>query len=119
MPRPSTTDSLDTSHDLQQRLNPIAPSSTSTTNNVPLMSTTDDLANGNSSIFSSRLSLPTKLSDKKSSIDQQNDLRPAMQDKSIQCLDDHENSTNEQLNHSPGKRNGQSSDESWTVAADT
>ncbi len=109
MPRPSTTDSLDTSHDLQQRLNPIAqnnPSLTSTTN-VPLISTTDDLANSNSSIFSSsdyrsqsasnRLSLPTKLSDKKSlhliSMDQQNDLRPAMEDKSIQSIDDHENST--------------------------
>jgi hypothetical protein len=126
MPRPSTTDSLDTSHDLQQRLNPINPSSTSTIN-VPLISTTDDLTNSNSSIFSSpdnRLSLSTKFSDKKSSsnihlisIDQQNDLRPAMEDKSIQCIDDHENST-DQLIHSSTKRNGQANDESWTVAAD-
>jgi hypothetical protein len=152
MPRPSTTDSLDASHDLQQRLNPIAPnnpSSTSTTN-MPLISTTDDLANSNSSIFSSpdyrspststRLSLPTN---KKSSnihlisIDQQNDLRRSMEDKSIQCIGNHENSTDEQLtksnqeipliyfsnlflDHSSStKRNGQSSDESWTVAADT
>jgi hypothetical protein len=134
MPRPSTTDSLDTSHDLQQRLNPINPSSTSTIN-VPLISTTDDLTNSNSSIFSSpdyrsqsasnRLNLSTKFSDKKSSsnihlisIDQQqNDLQPAMEDKSIQCIDDHENST-DQLTHSSTKRNGQANDESWTVAAD-
>jgi hypothetical protein len=40
-----------------------------------------------------------------------------MEDKSIQCIDDHENST-DQLTHSSTKRNGQTNDESWTVAAD-
>jgi hypothetical protein len=125
MPRPSTTDSLDTSHDLQQRLNTTTTTnnslSTSTTN-VPLIinnhTTTDDLANSNSLIFSSpnyhqqststRLSLPTTLSNKKISnihllsIQQQNDRnlsssnsRPLMEDKCIQCIDDNENSTEE------------------------
>ncbi|CAF5082375.1 unnamed protein product, partial [Rotaria socialis] len=49
-----------------------------------------------------------------------------MEDKCIQCIDDNENSI-EQLTKGnlPKKRNGQSlddnssSDESWTVAADT
>ncbi|CAF4402361.1 unnamed protein product, partial [Rotaria magnacalcarata] len=58
MPRPSTTDPVDTSHDLQQRLNTTTSSNISTsTLNVPLTitnhNTTDDLANGNSTIFSS------------------------------------------------------------------
>jgi hypothetical protein len=133
MPRPSTTDSFDSST--------INPSSTSTTN-VPLIinhhTSTDDLANSHSSIFSSsdyrqqspstRLSLPTTISDKKIStihlfsVQPQNDLsssnaRPTMEDKSIQCIDDNANSTEEQIK--TNKRNGQSNDESWTVAADT
>jgi hypothetical protein len=157
MPRPSTTDSLDTSHDLQQRLNIITTntgsSTSTTTTNVPLIinnhTSTDDLTNSNSSIFSSpdyrqqstltRLSLPTTLSNKKppniqlvsiQQQQQQNDLnlsssnsRPIMEDKCIQCIDDNVNSTTEEQitknNNSSMKRNGQSSDESWTVAADT
>ncbi|CAF3289336.1 unnamed protein product [Rotaria sp. Silwood2] len=208
MPRPSTTDSLDTSHDLQQRLNTITTNnlSTSTTTNVPLTinnhTTTDDLTNGNSTIFSSsdyrqqststrliqQYNLPRTHLDKTSSnihllsTQQHNDsaissydlnisspnsipikrcssiqlnnnsnsiktittplispikslcstsnIRPLMEDKCIQCIDDNENSTehNEQLTKSNilKKRNGQShddnnssSDESWTVAADT
>jgi hypothetical protein len=75
MPRPSTTDSLDSSHDLQQRLNPPTSSAPSTPNiNVPLIinnsNPIDDLANSNSST-STRLiqqhSLPTIISDKKTS----------------------------------------------------
>jgi hypothetical protein len=136
MPRPSTTDSLDTSHDLQQRLNTTTntTASTSSTTNVPLIinnhTTTDDLANSNSSIFSSsdyrqqststRLSLPTTLSNKQLL----SNSRPLMEDKSIQCIDNNENSTEEHdeqiTDTSAKKRNGQSSDdESWTVAADT
>ncbi|CAM4746966.1 unnamed protein product [Rotaria magnacalcarata] len=182
MPRPSTTDPVDTSHDLQQRLNTTTSSNISTsTLNVPLTitnhNTTDDLANGNSTIFSStdfRQQLtPTRLIQQYSlptitTQTQHNDstydlnilspnsipihhnsshsiktittplispiqslcstpnIRPAMEDKSIQCIDDNENSI-EQLTKSnlSTKRNGQSrddnssSDESWTVAADT
>lgn len=117
MPRPSTTDSLD----LQQRLNPTL---TSNTTNVPLIinsqSTIDDLTNSNTSMFSSssdyrqqstssiRLNLPDKFSSLNS--------RPTMEDKSIQCIDEHDNNIE---NHSSLKRNGQTNDESWTVAADT
>ncbi|CAF1604533.1 unnamed protein product [Rotaria sp. Silwood1] len=176
MPRPSTIDSVDTSHDLQQRLN------TTTTSNVPLTinnhSTTVDLTNGNSTIFSSsdyrQQSTSTHLIQQYnlSTLKQQHNdstissydlnisssnsipikhcnlntiktittplispicsttnIRPIMEDKCIQCIDDNENSTehNEQLIK---KRNGQShddddddnnlsNDESWTVAADT
>ncbi|CAF3589571.1 unnamed protein product [Rotaria sordida] len=209
MPRPATTDSIDTSHDLQQRLNTTTATnnlSTLTTTNVPLIinnhNATDDLTNGNSTIFSSpdycqqststrliqQYNLPTTHSDKTLSnihllsTQQLNDstissydlnrsssnsipikrcnsiqlnnnsnsiktittplispiqslcstsnIRPLMEDKCIQCIDDNENSTehNEQLtkNNISKKRNGQShddnnlsSDESWTVAADT
>lgn len=77
MPRPSPTDSIDASHDLQQRLNTAINNTSST--NVPLIinnhTVTDDLATTNNlSLFSStptRLiqqhSLPTTLSDKKPS----------------------------------------------------
>jgi hypothetical protein len=164
MPRPSPTDSNDTSHDIQQRLN------TTTSNNllvppinVPLIinnhGATDELANNNNSSlfpitptrFIQQNSLPTTLSDKKTSnihilsrqqhnnsTTSSNDLnisssnsisvhrsspiqlnnhpssiktittplvspiqslrstsnaRPLMKDKSIQCIDDNENST--------------------------
>ncbi|CAF3760547.1 unnamed protein product [Adineta steineri] len=201
MPRPSPTDSIDTSHDLQQRL-------TTTTNNtssipatnVPLIinnhTATDNVANNNnSSLFPStsthliqQHNLSTTLSDKKPSnihlisrqqhdnstissnelnISSPNSIsihrnspiqlnnnpsslktittplmspiqqtlrttsnsRPLMKDKSIQCIDDNENSTGDEeqitKNNLSKKRNGHShensssSDESWTVAADT
>lgn len=110
MPRPSTADSLDTNTP-----------STSTTN-VPLIinnhSTIDDLGNSNSFDYrqSSRLSLPATtatFSNKKFSnihllsTQQENDLnlsstnsRPIMEDKSIQCIEDNENSTEEQITKS-------------------
>lgn len=180
MPRPSTTDHIDTSQDLHQRLNTTASSNLSTsTTNVPLTITShtasDDLSTGNSTIFASsdyhqqqstptrfikQYSLPTTLSDKNSSninllsTQKTNDstissydrntsspnsiptqrsssiklnnnpnlirtittplispvqslsctttIRPVMEDKSIQCIDDNENSTdhNEQLSKS-------------------
>ena len=59
MPRPSTTDSIETSHDSQRRLNTKTSNtpSTPTTTNVPLIinhhNTTGDLANSNLSLFSS------------------------------------------------------------------
>ena len=81
MPRPSPADSIDASHDLQQRLNTITSTTTSIPpTNLPLIinnhATTDDLAhnNLNASLFSStatRLiqhqSLPTTLADKTTS----------------------------------------------------
>lgn len=45
--------------------------------------------------------------------------RPTMEDKSIQCLQDHENSTIDEQTTKNRKRNGQIDDDSWTVAADT
>ncbi|CAF3360538.1 unnamed protein product [Rotaria socialis] len=182
MPRPSTTDPIDPSHDLQQRLHTTTSSNISTsTLNVPLTitnhNTTDDLANCNSTIFSStdfrqqltptrliqQYSLPTIATQTQhndstydlnilspnsipiqhnsshsiktitiplispiQSLCSTSNIRPAMEDKCIQCIDDNENSI-EQLTKGnlPKKRNGQSlddnssSDESWTVAADT
>jgi hypothetical protein len=184
MPRPSTTDSLDTSHDLQQRLNPptsSTPSTPTATINVPLIinnpNQTDVLANSNSSLIPSTstrliqhhslisdkktsnihvLSIPKQHNDSTTSTNDLNksssncisihrnnplissNSRPAMEDKSIQCIDDNENSTanSDQITKSnlrflfiylfisifffvDKKRNRQSSDESWTVAADT
>jgi hypothetical protein len=149
MPRPSTTDPIDTSHDLQQRLNTTTSSNLSTsTLNVPLTitnhnNTTDDLANGHSTIFSStdfrqqltptrliqQYSLPTQTQHNDLNLSSPNsipiqrhssysiktittplispiqslcstpNIRPAMEDKSIQCIDDNVNSI-EQLTKS-------------------
>ena len=162
MPRPSTTSSVDTSQDVQQRITTISNSNSSTlTANMPLtinnQNATDRLTNGNSTIFSSanyhQSTNPTQphnlskiVSDKKSSninflsMHQQNNsvkdfnssssnnisarcnnsiqmnnnnnnnnnsnsinallmssrsttnMRPVMEDKCIQCIDDNENS---------------------------
>lgn len=106
MPRPSATDSLESSHDLQQqRLNPPTVSSNPTT--VPLMipsqTPIDDLSHGNSSIFASSTYHPQSTSSRLSdnqflSVGQQNDLssQSTTNDKSIQCINNHENSTDEQ-----------------------
>ena len=131
MPRPSTTDSLESSHDLQQRLNP--PITTSNPSIVPLMipsqTPIDGLSHTNSSIFTTADFRPQSASSRLESnqflsVEQQNDLssRPTAEDKSIQCIADQQNSTDEQLVKSK-KRNGHSNDDddddSWTVAADT
>jgi hypothetical protein len=161
MPRPSPTDSIETSHDLQQRLNITTSNNISLVppTNVPLIinnhTTPDDLANNhNLSLFPStptlliqQHSLPTTLSNKKisnihvlsrqqhnnsstlsndfnisspnsipiqlnnnptliktittplispiQSLRSTSNTRPLMKDKSIQCIDDNENSTDD------------------------
>ncbi|CAF0833067.1 unnamed protein product [Adineta ricciae] len=196
MPRPSPSDSLETPHDVQQRLTTVS-STTSLTlsTNVPLIinnhSTAAETTNNNtnsslfpstSSRFTQQHTLPTVLSDNKTSnlhvlsrqqqqqlndsttssneldISSPNNIsiqrssptqpnnysnsiktiatsliststtRPLMKDKSIQCIDNNENSTgdHEQIlkNNLSKKRNGHSLDESssndenWRVAAD-
>lgn len=161
MPRPSTTDSVDTSHDLQQRLNATTTtggSSISTSiSNVPLPvnnhNITDGLTNGNSTIFSSndyrqqststRLmqsyslpttqqqqphtdsiyglnvslpnSIPIQRGNAKSiktittqvispikSLCSTGNVRPSMEDKSIQCIGDNENSKEQHEEHLKG-----------------
>ena len=99
MPRPSTNDSLESAHDLQQRLNPPPPSSSSTATNVPFMipsqSTIDGLPPTTSSIFPSPDYHPQSTSTRHS-----DNQFLAMEDKSIQCINNHENSIDEQLSKS-------------------
>lgn len=80
----------------------------------PTTSTTDSLESPpdlQSSRLTSTNSVPLSLTNSNATD------RALMEEKSIQCLSDHENSTTDE--QKTKKRNGQMNDDSWTVAADT